>query len=286
MIWEYLREEEFEEVIEKSKGVCAMPLGCLEMHGQHLPVGTDILKANYILRKASEIEPVCVFPDFTFGDVQGHTRRKGGIRLTVELEQRLLTELCAEIARNGFKKIVLVNSHGGNVHLLRNFIRSTGYSKKDYVVILHRLKLASPYMLMDILEEKGREYFYELNDDDIEVLRDFVEKKKKYGHAGFAETALILGTYPELVRMDKIHDLDGLPTGATKHLDEAGETFTRFHWSKNYPNAFGGHAPEGCNERIGKATVRVMSERLARMLKAIKDDDQMLKWNEEFNNAW
>jgi creatinine amidohydrolase len=286
MIWEYLREEEFEEVIKKSKGVCAMPLGCLEMHGQHLPVGTDILKASYILRKASEIEPVCVFPDFTFGDVQGHTRRKGGIRLTVELEQRLLTELCAEIARNGFKKVVLVNSHGGNIPLLRNFIRSTGYSKKDYVVILHHLKLASPYMLMDLFEKNGREYFPELNDDDIEVLRDFVEKKKILGHAGFAETAIMLGTYPELVRMDKIHDLDGLPTGLTRHLDEAGETFTRFSWGKNYPNAYKGHAPEGCNERIGKATVRVMVENLVRMLRAIKNDDQMLKWNDEWNNAW
>ena len=41
MRWEDLREEEFESAIEKSKGLCVLPLGCLENHGQHLPVGTD-----------------------------------------------------------------------------------------------------------------------------------------------------------------------------------------------------------------------------------------------------
>lgn len=104
MIWEYLREEEFDKAIVLSKGVCAFPMGCFEMHGQHLPVGTDILHSSYILRKAAEIEPVSVFPDFCFGDVQGHTLHKGGIIFTIELIQRLLTELCSEIARNGFKK--------------------------------------------------------------------------------------------------------------------------------------------------------------------------------------
>ena len=44
MKWEYLREEEFEEAIERCGGLCVIPLGCLEKHGQHLPVGTDSLK--------------------------------------------------------------------------------------------------------------------------------------------------------------------------------------------------------------------------------------------------
>ncbi|MDD4778969.1 MAG: creatininase family protein, partial [Fermentimonas sp.] len=271
---------------EKSKGVCAIPLGCLEMHGQHLPVGTDILKASYILREASKREPVCIFPDFTFGDVQGHTRHRGGIRLTVELEQRLLTELCDEIARNGFKKILLVNSHGGNVPFLSNFIRSCSYSKKDYVVIFHRLKLASPYVLTDRLKENGREYFAELNDNDIEVLRDFTEKKKKFGHAGFAETAIMLGTYPELVRMDKIHAVDGLSRERTRHLMDVGIQSIKYGWAANYPNGYAGHAPEGYNERIGKATVRVMVEDLIKVLNIVKNDDEMLKWNDEFNNSW
>lgn len=67
MLWENLREEEFEAAIEKSHGVCAMALGCLEKHGQHLPLGTDVLKGGKILELASEREEVCVFPKLYFG---------------------------------------------------------------------------------------------------------------------------------------------------------------------------------------------------------------------------
>lgn len=41
MLWQNLREEEFEGAIERSGGLCVLPIGCLEKHGQHLPVGTD-----------------------------------------------------------------------------------------------------------------------------------------------------------------------------------------------------------------------------------------------------
>ncbi|MBQ2931988.1 MAG: creatininase family protein, partial [Clostridia bacterium] len=41
MLWEHLREEEFEDAVKRSGGVCVIPLGCIEKHGQHLPQGTD-----------------------------------------------------------------------------------------------------------------------------------------------------------------------------------------------------------------------------------------------------
>ncbi len=286
MYWSYLREEEFDEAVRESKGVCVMPVGCLEMHGQHLPVGTDILIASQILRRASELEPVCVFPDFTFGDVQGHTTQKGGVRLTAELELRLMTELCAEIARNGFKKILLFNSHGGNTACLHKFVRSTMHDKKDYVVLTHFIQLATPQLLLELLETRGRDALPELTEEDIEVLRDYVRQKTYGGHACFSETAAMLGCCPELVRMDKIHALSGLNSGRTRHLDEAGLTASTRFWGVAYPNAYAGHAPEGCNTRIGQAAVRVMAENLARTLRVLKEDEEILKWNEEWNSAW
>ena len=135
IIWENLREEEFAEAIEASGKVCVVPMGCLEMHGQHLPVGTDAQTVRYIAEEASKIEPVCVFPPLYFGDVNGLTMWRGSIVFSVELLQQMLTELCSEIARNGFKKILILNGHGGNVALLKNFLRSTDHSKKDYTVM-------------------------------------------------------------------------------------------------------------------------------------------------------
>ena len=135
MLWENLREEEFENAIKVSNKVCVVPIGCLEKHGQHLPVGTDTQTASYIARKAAEIEPVVVFPGIYFGDLLGLYMWKGTIAFSSELLQQMLTELCAEIARNGFKKILLLNGHGGNGGLLANFLRSTAHEKKDYVVM-------------------------------------------------------------------------------------------------------------------------------------------------------
>ena len=62
MIWDNLREEEFEGAIEKSGGLCVIPIGCVEKHGQHLPVGTDYIEAMTITKAAAEIEDVVIFP--------------------------------------------------------------------------------------------------------------------------------------------------------------------------------------------------------------------------------
>jgi creatinine amidohydrolase len=284
MIWQHLREEEFAPAIKESGSVCVMPVGSLEMHGQHLPVGTDILKASFILQKAAEIEPVCVFPDFAFGDVQAHTAHLGAIRLPVELVQQLLTELCREIARNGFKKIILFNSHGGNRAILENFVNSTFHKKKDYVVMTYYNKIAGPADLLQLLSEKGRSYFPELTEADLAVLQDYVDLAKTGGHACFGETATMLGSFPELVRMDRIHAVNGLSTGRADFLSQL-EVAGNF-WSVNHPENYSGHAPDGCNERIGRCTVRVMTDNLVQVLRTVKNSDEMLVWNDERNKAW
>ena len=54
MLWQNLREEEFYDAIEECGKVCVIPVGCVEMHGQHLPVGTDTMTCQYIAEKAAE----------------------------------------------------------------------------------------------------------------------------------------------------------------------------------------------------------------------------------------
>ena len=135
MFWENLREEEFEGALKASGRVCVMPVACIEKHGQHLPVNTDILMAEAVAREAAELEEVCVFPTFKFGDVQGIRQHRGSVVLSVELQHKILGELCAEIARNGFKKIMLLNAHGGNNTMLNDFINITMHDKHDYAVV-------------------------------------------------------------------------------------------------------------------------------------------------------
>ncbi len=124
MNWEYLREEEFPKAINDAKGLCIVPIGCMEKHGQHLPVGTDGIRAMRLASRAAEIEPAVVFPNALWlGDVMGYHRHSredvnekrlhGGIGLSPELLLSVYHELCVEISRNGFRKILFLNTHGG-----------------------------------------------------------------------------------------------------------------------------------------------------------------------------
>ena len=144
MLWENLREEEFDLAIERSGGVCVIPIGCLEKHGRHLPVGTDYFQAMHIVKRAADAESVVIFPIGAWlGDVScfhafkdpGASRLRGCIGISQKTLLTVLGELCDEIARNGFKKILLVNGHGGNDPLLKLFLRMQSYESKDYATL-------------------------------------------------------------------------------------------------------------------------------------------------------
>ena len=62
MNWEYLRSDEMKEAIEKSGGLCVLPIGCLEKHGPHEPLGTDGFEAKEVVERAAELEYAVVFP--------------------------------------------------------------------------------------------------------------------------------------------------------------------------------------------------------------------------------
>ncbi|HBN82210.1 MAG TPA: hypothetical protein DDZ89_00015 [Clostridiales bacterium] len=285
MLWAYLREEEFDQVIEKSQGVCAMAVGCLEKHGQHLPVGTDILKTGKVLEMASEIEPVCIFPGFYLGDIQGLYQHKGSIVLSGSLLLSLMTELCDEIARNGFKKILLLNGHGGNTFFLNNFIRTTLHDKKDYVVYSYFDNLIHPSAMIKNIQEDQDDRFAYIQQEDLDLLNDFVTRKLKDGHGGFCETAGMLGTYPELVRLDKGEDESGQSTEKFDHLSKMG-IYTAHHWNGDYPNSYAGDPPTQCNKRIARAYVQMSVDRIVNVIRTIKADQVSLAFNDEWNRLW
>ena len=100
MLWQDLREEEFEDAIKRSKGLCVLPMGCLEKHAQHLPVGTDYYTSALVARLAAEIEDAVVFPvGFWMGDVSGYhsqknvTKNHGGIGIKTQTLLRTMEEL-------------------------------------------------------------------------------------------------------------------------------------------------------------------------------------------------
>ena len=101
-----------------------LPFGIIEKHGPHLPLGTDLINVRYASLHGVEQEYAVVFPEYFFGQIFEARHEPGTIAYSAKLQLELLQETTDEMARNGCKKIVIVNGHGGNNHLLPFFAQS------------------------------------------------------------------------------------------------------------------------------------------------------------------
>ena len=284
MNWERLASYEFDEAIEKSKGVCIIPIGCTEKHGQHLPVGTDSMEIQLCCEKAAEIEDVMIFPaTYWLGDVFGYHARtgeildrrkmRGGIGINPELLYRVLEELCDEISRNGFKKILLINGHGGNIGFLNYFVRGMVYKKRDYAV-MWASGFVQDSIYGQILDRRAE--FPDLTEKDIKTLEWFKEHGTGGGHADMNEVMQIMSLDPKLVHEDMYEAESGASTHQADYISEA-HLQAGFGWDVNYPNMYDGFPAHGCTKAIGDAAVKINAERVAKIIKVVKDDDKCVK---------
>ena len=287
MKWENLREEEFEDAIKRSGGLCVMALGCLEKHAQHLPVGTDSLKGDKIVEMASERADVMMFPTTMWlGDVIGAKnmtdpakyKKHGFIGMNPNTLLTVLEELCDEIARNGFNKIIICNSHGGNKGLLAYLMRAITYKKKNYALMwtgAYDTSKLEPRIILETARANPEE-FPMLTEADYEVLEKFAKTGTGGGHADFRETSLVYGTHPDLVAPERFDAENGLSTHKGDYIIDAGINFNAA-WGANFPNAYEGFCPTGCSKTIGDATVKIAVDRLAGIFELIKNDQKCLE---------
>ena len=91
---------------------------------------------------------------------------------------------------------------------------------------------------------------------------------------GFGESAMLMGTYPELIRLDRCEAESGLKTHISDPLTSRNILWGR-SWSKNFPNAYAGHAPIGLTQQIADAAVEISVERTVEVLRILKDDSIM-----------
>ena len=124
MFWEELNVNDFAASIDVTKGVCVFPIGCLEKHGNHLPLGTDIYIARDIAARAAKLEEMMIFPSYPLGVVAEVKHKAGTIAISSQLQFQILEAVFDEISRNGYKKILIANGHGGNTNFLNYFAQA------------------------------------------------------------------------------------------------------------------------------------------------------------------
>jgi creatinine amidohydrolase len=251
--WEELTAAEFRSAIQQSQGVCLLPFGILEKHGAHLPLGTDLLKVRYAALHAAEQEYALVFPEYYFGQIFEAKHEPGTVAYSTHLQLDLLQETTDEMARNGCKKILIVNGHGGNESLLPYFAQTQLEKPRDYVVYI--LPIVDP------------------PPTDDPPKRDAVDL-----HGGESETAKMLIARPDLVHMDRARSESGADQARLKLPDEL---YTAIWWYARFPGHYSGDGALATVER-GKYEMDEFEKLIVKCIRAIKADQTSLQLQNEF----
>jgi creatinine amidohydrolase len=250
--WEELSGPDFRDAIRQAKGTCLLPFGILEKHGPHLPLGTDLLNVRYASLHAAEAEYAVVFPEYYFGQIFEAKHEPGTIAYSRELQLALLQETTDEMARNGCKKILIVNGHGGNESLLPYFAQSQLEKFHDYVV----------YIQWGGSNDRNNP----LHTDNLDM------------HAGQSETSKMLVTRPDLVHVDRAPQESGKDQDRV-HLPET--VYTGIWWYAKFPDHYSGDGGIA-NKELGRADMNAWIATVTEAIRAVKADDESLRLQNEF----
>lgn len=257
MEWEKLTSDAFEKAAEET-GVCVIPMGVVEKHGSHLPLETDMIIGRTIAKMAAEKESFVIFPYYFWGQVNEARHTPGTIAVSAELQMQLLMDTVSEIRRNGFRKIVLLESHGGNTAFLNYFLQSQLYEKKDYAV--YKIGLAGIFTKwMETYPSPGVD-----------------------GHAGKTETELVMAYQDELVHMDKCN-----PEGTKNlhRLEHLTGIATPVDWYANFPTHQKGD-PKDADPMTGRKKYELAADYVADCIRRIKEDHVAAGLMNEFFSKW
>jgi creatinine amidohydrolase len=251
--WEELTAPDFRQGIQQAKGTCLLPFGILEKHGPHLPLGTDLLNVRYASLQAASQEYAVVFPEYYFGQIFEAKHEPGTVAYSMELQLRLLQETADEMARNGCKKIIIVNGHGGNENLLPFFAQAQLDKPHDYVV----------YVLVGGRSRPGG------------------PAKKSTGvdyHAGENETSNTMVSRPDLVHLDRAKDESGADM---KRQNLPENLYTGIWWYARFPNHYSGDGSAATKD-LGEWNMKGWVDSIVECIRSVKADDASLKIQNEF----
>jgi creatinine amidohydrolase len=261
MRWEELTAKNFQAFVEKCGGVCVLPLGVVEKHGNHLPLGTDMITGRAVCEAATEREPAVVFPYYFFGQIAEARHYPGTVSISHTALMDNMLYVCDEIARNGLKKIFIVSSHGGNNAFLPFFAQWFPGLHRDYTVYTGQLKFSAVRGNPKVTEMIG-------NAD-------------MGAHAGLSETAVIMHLRPDLVHMEDQPPEEGADLKRMDELKKAG-IMTGFNWYGSFPNHFAGD-PTLATPELGKVMVDIIVDELAKDIRRVKEDTAQPMLAAEFN---
>jgi creatinine amidohydrolase len=183
--WAEMSWRDFRDA-DMSKVVAVLPVAAIEQHGPHLPVGVDaFINEGYLRRAAARVPadlPVLFLPLQAIGKSDEHREFPGTLTLSMESLTRAWTEIGESVARTGCRKLIFMNSHGGNSAVIDVVAQELRVRRRMLAVHAAWRRLGYPEGL-------------------------YSARERAHGiHGGDAETSLMLAFRPETVRMGEARD--------------------------------------------------------------------------------
>ena len=255
--WDELTASDWPIALEKSSQTCILPIGILEKHGPHSPLGTDLIHVREWAARATKQEYAVVFPDYFYGQINEARQQPGTFALPSPVIYDLLEATCDEIARNGFKKIVILNGHGGNPEFIRFFMQSFLNKRHNYVI----------YFYVPKEDPEFEKKYLEMHRSDL----------KNDMHAGERETATLLYYRPDLMKMERATT----QSGADQKRLNLPDLYTPIWWYASFPNHYSGEGAKATAE-FGKFITDHEIGNFIKALKVVKADSKAAELQNEF----
>lgn len=245
VIWESLTWSQIEN-LRQQVDLCILPVGATEQHGPHLPVNTDSAIATAVCLYASALTGVPVLPTMSYGCSLGHTERwNGTLSFYPETLSLAVREITEWLIRTGWRRLLIVNSHFGNLAPIR--------------CVIDRIRFDYPGRF-----QIGVRNSYELTP---EILQYFLHDGDDV-HANRAETALMLAIAPYSVVMDNIQD----------DPDRTQDKIFTYVVPQTSINGVTG-APSLATAEEGKALLCQMGEALAKIVTNAMTEEPPIPWS-------
>lgn len=245
--WQDMTTEEF-SAGDTAEWIAILPVAAIEQHGPHLPLSTDMMIAEGLLKTVTDHLPgelpVTFLPVQMIGKSDEHIASPGTLTLSWDIITRLWIEIGESIQRAGVKKLIIINSHGGNVPIMDIVTRELRVRFNMLAVATGWMRFGYPNSL-------------------------FAEEERLYGiHGGDAETSLMLHFQPDLVKQDKLRDFRSEQLNFIEEFTHLrGHGRVQFGWQAQdlHPEGVMGNAERATAEK-GKMLALYQAERFIELL--------------------
>jgi creatinine amidohydrolase len=240
--------------------IAVLPVAAIEQHGPHLPVYTDTCIAEGLIRRAIELLPeglpVTFLPVQPIGKSNEHVSSPGTITATWETTTKLWLEIGESVHRAGVGKLIVINSHGGNVPMVDIVVRELRVRHDMLAVATAWSRFGLPADIFD--PDEGH-----------------------YGiHGGDVETSMMLYLRPDLVRLERAEDFRSSQEDFAKEFSHLrGHGPIQFGWKAQDLNPKGavGNAAAASAEK-GRAVVEHQARAFVELARDVHDFDRRRLW--------